>query len=346
MQIDEAADLARASLGAFGLPADAGIAFIKYRENHVFRADADGAAYAVRLHRPGYRTDGEIRTELEYVRALRDAGVPVPELLTTTDGAPFARVAHGGHERLVSVQRWLVDAQPFGEIEAALSGEHSPEPEASARIGALLARLHVAAQRIGRPAGFERAAWDADGLAGAAPLWGDPRGLAALAPDERAVIDAALPALHDALRRLPTTPDVYGVVHADATPENVLATGDGFTLIDFDDFGTGWFAFDLVTALFHHTGHARAAAYERALIDGYEAIRPLSPAERDAWDALDLARGLTYLGWAAERAGDPASDFVGAAVAPLVVRAARSFVAGEPAPWRTAALASDRKDAR
>ncbi|HWV47995.1 MAG TPA: phosphotransferase, partial [Microbacterium sp.] len=180
---------------------------------------------------------------------------------------------------------------------------------------------------------------------GETPLWGDPRALGTLSADEVALLDRALPKLHAVLRGLGTDSETYGVVHADSTPENVLETDAGFTLIDFDDFGTGWFVFDLVTALFHHTGHPRAAEYERALIAGYEAIRPLCTGEREAWDALDLARGLTYLGWAAERAGDPASEFIGEAVAPLVLRAARAFVDDAPAPWRHA-LTTDRKDAR
>ncbi|MGM1029373.1 MAG: phosphotransferase enzyme family protein [Actinomycetota bacterium] len=336
MEIDEATAVARLALGAYGLPDDAPITFVKHRENHVFRADAPGASYAVRVHRSGYHSEGEIRTELEYVRALRDAGVPVPEVLATLDGSPFARITSGDRMHLVSLQRWLVDAVPFGDIDAALAGTHAPEPAEFEEIGAMLARLHVTTARIGVPDGFERAAWDADGLAGRAPLWGDPRALRALDGDARALLDMAVPALHDRLRRLGTDPARYGVVHADATPENILRCGDGFVLIDFDDFGTGWFVFDLVTALFHHTGHPRAAEYERALLAGYEAIRPLSDAERSSWDALDLARGLSYLGWAAERPHDPASAFIAGTVAPIVLRAAAAFVAGDRAPWRAA----------
>lgn len=335
MTIDEATAIVRRALPAFGLPDDATITFVKHRENHVFRAETAGASYAVRLHRAGYRTDEEVRTELEYVRALRDVGVPVPEVLATADGSPFARVAQGG-VHLVSLQRWILDAAPFGDIDAALAGRHSPEPVRFEQIGALLARLHLAAARLGMPEGFDRCAWDADALAGRAPLWGDPRALTALDADARALLDAAMPILHARLLAIGSGTDRYGVIHADATPENILLRGDDLALIDFDDFGTGWFVFDLVTALFHHTGHARAAEYERALLAGYEALRPLSAAERAAWDALDLARGLSYLGWAAERPHDPASDFIASAVTPIVLRAAAAFVAGDRAPWRAA----------
>jgi hypothetical protein len=35
-------------------------------------------------------------------------------------------------------------------------------------------------------------------------------------------------------------PEVYGVIHADSTPDNILVSGEEFMLIDVDDFGEGW----------------------------------------------------------------------------------------------------------
>ncbi|WP_191089339.1 phosphotransferase enzyme family protein [Microbacterium radiodurans] len=334
MQLDDAIRIARAALPHFGLDDAAPIAFVKYRENHVFRADDPAGPVAVRLHRPGYRDDDEVRTELEYLRALRAAGVPVPDVLTTTGGAPFVRLGHGETERLVSVQRWIRDAAPFGDIAPALSGEHDPEPEEFAAIGRLLGRLHAAGDVIGRPAAFRRGSWDAAGLAGPDPLWGDPSALASLTADEREIIADGARGLFARLRILASSAADYGIVHADATPENLLVTAGGLALIDFDDFGLGWFVFDLVTAIFHHARNPRYPDYERAIIEGYRSERPLSAVSLAAWDDFMLARGLTYLGWAAERPGDPASDFISAVVAPWVVEIADAARTDRPAPWR------------
>lgn len=342
MQLDDAFAIARSALEVFGLDPEARIDFVKYRENHVFRVHggADGDV-AMRLYRPGYRDDDEALTELTYVRALADAGVPVPEIVPTTTGALFAVVAVAGVERRVSVQRWIADATPFGDIESALAGRHSPDPEEFALIGGVLGRMHAAAVAIGRPEGFRRAAWDADGLVGSAPLWGDPRALRSLSEGDREVIGRALPMLHARLDALGSGRELYGVVHADATPENVMRTPAGYALIDFDDFGEGWYAFDLVTTLFHHVHHPRFPEYEAALRAGYTAVRPLGESELAAWDALLLARGLTYLGWAGQRPGDPASDFISHAVAPWVVDAAAALAAGRSAPWRSASTVSE-----
>lgn len=347
MHIDLAHHVAQAALVPFGIDPDARLDFIKYRENHVFRAtEPAGGSSAIRLHRPGYRDEGELLTELTYLRALREAGVEVPEVVPTDTGELFTLVRVGGESRHVSVQRWVEDARPFGDIESVLAGRHHPEPEAFVRIGALLGRLHAAAIRIGVPADFRRSAWDAAGLAGPTPLWGDPRTLASLTSQEHSAIDRALPALHAQFSALSKEASVFGVIHADASPENLLETADGVVLIDFDDFGTGWFVFDLVTAIFHHAHHPRYLDYERAIIAGYTQERPLGEEEVAAWDAFMLARGLTYLAWAAERPGDPASDFVAANVAPWVAELAELYTQDKPSPWRAPTHLIPGKDPR
>lgn len=335
MHIDVARGIAQAALTPFGLHPEARIDFIKYRENHVFRAtEPSGASVAIRLHRPGYRNEDELRSELQYLCSMREAGVAVPEVVPTLDGELFTVVQVGEDSRHVSVQRWVEDASPFGDIESVLAGRHNPDPAAFAGIGALLGRMHAASIEIGMPADFRRAAWDAAGLCGATPLWGDPRLLKSLTAEEREAVDRAVPALHAQFSGFSTASSAFGVIHADASPENVLETADGLVLIDFDDFGAGWFVFDLVTAVFHHALHPRYLEYEAAIISGYSRERTLSSEELGAWDAFMLARGLTYLAWAAERPGDPASNFVAAHVAPWVAQLADLYNRGETSLWR------------
>ncbi|MGP3534527.1 phosphotransferase enzyme family protein [Microbacterium sp. RD1] len=336
MELDSAARLVRDALARYGIDPAADVEFVKYRENHVFRVTAsDGGCYAVRLHRPGYHDDDEIRTELRYLDALSEAGVPVPRVRRADDGELVSVVAAAGHARLVSVQEWIADATPFGDIEGALSGSHDPHADAFAEIGTVIGRLHAAAGRIGTPEGFRRPAWDADGLAGDRPLWGDPTALAGLSPDARRAISRGRDHVQGTLSALDRSREVFGVIHADATPENVMLTPAGVVLIDFDDFGTGWYAFDLVTAVFHHARNPRYLEFEYAVQSGYAQSRPLAAEELAVWDDLMLARGLTYLGWAAQRPADPASEFIAAFVAPWVADVAGALTAGEPAPWRT-----------
>ncbi|KAA9151603.1 phosphotransferase [Microbacterium lushaniae] len=347
MELDVAHRLARAALPLFGLDPRSAVDFVKYRENHVFRVtESAGSAFAVRLHRPGYRDDDEIRTEVSYLDALASAGLPVPAVRRTTDGALFSTVTAEGQVRSVSVQHWVAGARPFGDIDAALSGRHDPPASAFSEIGAVLGRVHAAAVRIGEPEGFRRGSWDAEGLAGPRPLWGDPTALPSLTPVRRAAVERGVRHVHRRLRALGTDRDIFGVIHADATPENLLQTAGGFVLIDFDDFGTGWYVFDLVTAVFHHARNPHYPGFEKAIRAGYGASRPLSDAEIAAWDDFMLARGLTYLGWAADRPGDPASEFISETVAPWVADIAAALTSGAPAPWRVSDLRSPAQENR
>ncbi|HLY78646.1 MAG TPA: hypothetical protein VKQ70_04690, partial [Caulobacteraceae bacterium] len=54
-----------------------GLELVALSENVTFRVTdrRDGAAYVLRLHRPGYHTLGELNSERIWTRALADAGI-------------------------------------------------------------------------------------------------------------------------------------------------------------------------------------------------------------------------------------------------------------------------------
>ena len=45
---------------------------IAARENAVYKISTDTVTYALRLHRQGYRTDAELRSELQWMHAVSD----------------------------------------------------------------------------------------------------------------------------------------------------------------------------------------------------------------------------------------------------------------------------------
>lgn len=325
--INAAAALARAALPHFGVDEDATLAFVKYRENVVFRVDDDGDTYALRIARPGYRTDAQVESEVAYVRALRAVGVEVPDFIDTRDGSVMSVHQDGDQRHQVLVQEWVDGGTPLEDIAHGFDGTSALTAAQFERIGALAARMHDAAGEIGKPAGYDRPAWDAEGLAGSAPLWGDPRAVAELTADQVALLDAASASLRRLLADAGEDAEVFGVLHADFTPENILVTESGdLVLIDFDDFGEGWHAFDLATTLFFFQPHPSYLEYREALERGYTADGTDRSRTLALVDPLLLARGLTYLGWAAERRGDEAAEFLVAEVVPLVLRLAREHL--------------------
>lgn len=327
MNAEAAIRTVRGALELYGFEETAAIELVKYRENYVFRlSTGTGESYAVRLHRAGYRTDAEIRTELAYLDALAGRGLSVPEVVPTLAGDLMCTVrAEDGTVFQLDLQRWMEDARPLGDIAEALAGAGGLEAGTFRRLGVLTAQLHNLTSAIGRVPGFQRGAWDADGLVGDAALWGNPLAVEGLGQDNAALLQTALERLRRDLRTTDASAGRYGVIHADLTPENILVQDGRLVMIDFDDFGEGWHLFDLATILFFYQPHPQYEAYRQALLEGYGSVRTLPDGFLDPWEAMLLARGLTYLGWAGERRGDAEAAFIAERVVPLVLRLARRY---------------------
>ena len=55
---------------------------LKYRENAVYRVMApNGRPAALRIHRYGYHSDAELRSELNWMQALQADGIDVPNII-------------------------------------------------------------------------------------------------------------------------------------------------------------------------------------------------------------------------------------------------------------------------
>lgn len=340
--------LITAAKRAWGVDDAATTTFIKERENIVFRIDSPAhGPLALRFHRPSYRSGREVASEIAWLDALGRDGLSVPRVLPATDGSTLVRLHdEGGRTVHASVQHWIEDAEPLGDVAELFAGAPlHPALDAEA-LGGLAARLHDAAERLPRPAGFTRAPWDRDALVGPRPLWGDPAALTVLGPDDRATLRAVADRIDARLRALPTTPRHYGLIHADLTLENVLVDETGrLTAIDFDDFGEGWYLFDLATILFFATPRADYPALSDAVLAGYSRNRELAGPAWEAWDELLVARGLSYLGWAAGRPETDAARFIESAVAPWVLRAARALLDDAPMPWGPRPTRAERTSA-
>jgi Ser/Thr protein kinase RdoA (MazF antagonist) len=292
--------LAESALVHWGLP-HSELELIKYRENAVFRVDAaDGARYALRIHRHGYHSDEALRSELGWMQALQAAGIPVPELVTDREGQPFrtVRAASVPEPRQVDLFRWL-DGRQLGSVERGVDNTGSIAT-VYRTVGELMARVHEQAVDWSPPRGFRRHAWDADALVGEEPLWGRFWELPSLSHDQRALLQAARHRLRQDLARYgadPANRGRYSLIHADFVVENLMVNGDEVRLIDFDDAGYGWHLFDLATALHFELEEAYYPQAFEALVEGYRRHRELPDSQLAHMPMFYLARSTTYLGW-------------------------------------------------
>ncbi|MDC1482535.1 phosphotransferase, partial [Ascidiaceihabitans sp.] len=59
---------------------------IAARENAVYKVETGTQNFALRLHRKGYRTDAELRSELQWMQAISSDGIKVPTPIPTQTG--------------------------------------------------------------------------------------------------------------------------------------------------------------------------------------------------------------------------------------------------------------------
>lgn len=237
--------------------------------------DGAGARYILTMY--------EFRIELNdlpYFLSLLDhlaaRGCPVPRTIHDRAGALYRM---RGDKALA-----LIEFLPGVSVSEPTVGQ-------ARAVGAALAQMHAAAADFAgtRANGMGLAEWqrlfDACGAEGLASI--DPA-LAGLVAEHLPRVAQAWPS------GLPRS-----VIHADMFPDNVLMLGDKVTgLIDFYFACNDLMAYDVAVThaawCFDASGRHFDASLSRALLEGYESIRPLLPAERAALPLLAQGAALRF----------------------------------------------------
>jgi Ser/Thr protein kinase RdoA (MazF antagonist) len=255
---------------------------INVSENHTWRIDTPSGPSILRLHRPFYQSPAAIESELAWVAALRDL-LPVPRPIAGRDGRALQRVADR--------QAVLFDFEPG--LEPAEDGDLAPLFEVLGRYAAT-AHRHVGSWQ--RPRDFFRPAWTAASILDADGLWGDWRAAPGVDPVRGTLAGLDL-VLRDRLAAYGTSPDRFGLIHADMRLTNLLVDGDDVTLIDFDDCGFGWFVYDLAASLSFIELRADRLDLIGAWLRGYTAVRPLAAEDIAMIEPMILLRRMALLAW-------------------------------------------------
>jgi Ser/Thr protein kinase RdoA (MazF antagonist) len=303
---------------------------VKFRENAVFRVlTPDGRPAALRVHRYGYHSDAELRSELLWMQALRASGISVPGIIPTRAGELFTIVVLDGvpEPRQADLLEWL-DGAPLGTIETGLSSAVTDLRHAFGEVGRLVARLHNHATTWPLPHGFARHAWDTEGLIGAEPFWGRYWELDGLTESDRRLLEAARGHARTDLAAFGRAPETYGLIHSDFIMDNILLDGNRLSLVDFDDAGFGWHLFDLATALLWFHGDGRFETIQAALLEGYRRERELSDETLKRLPLFYLMRCFTYLGWVHTRRDAQSAREITPAVIGFARRFADDYLSG------------------
>ncbi|GAA3981966.1 homoserine kinase [Comamonas faecalis] len=213
---------------------------------------------------------------LHLMKHLAHAGIPVPD----PQADPQGEILHQVAGKPASLATRL-----------AGSSQLAPAPAHCAAVGQMLARMHLAARN------FERVQPNLRAL----PWWNEtaPTVLPHLPPAQAALLRAELAyqnhvAAGSAYGALPRGP-----VHADLFRDNVLFTGEQLTgIFDFYFAGVDTWLFDLAVTLNDWCVHLPTGAHDeeraQALLAAYEAVRPLSAAERELLPTMARAGALRF----------------------------------------------------
>ncbi len=290
------------ALGAFPI-ARGELRLVTVGENVTFRVTDrhDGAAYVLRLHRPGYHTLEELNSEHVWVRALAEAGVGVPTPVPARDGREYVSVlvAGTGEHRHAGMARWT-EGQLLSEV-LDHTADHRVVEGYFEQLGTIAASIHNQSSAWRVPETFRRHALDRDGLMGDAPFWGPFWDHALLSGAERRLLLDTRDRIRGVLDRYGQPPSTWSLIHADMHPGNILIDGDRLTVIDFDDAAFGWHQYEIAVALIHHQTAANFAAIEGAFLRGYRALRDMPDEALALLPMFRLMRGMAQIGWFHQR---------------------------------------------
>jgi len=210
------------------------------------------------------------------MKHLAEKGIPVPNPAANRDGD----ILHTLNEKPTAVVN-------------RLSGQSQLAPEAvhCAAVGTMLARMHLAGEDYNRSQPNLRGlAWWNDTVPVVLPYL--DKAQASLLQSELAYQNhIANGAAYQALPR--------GPVHADLFRDNVMFDGSTLTgLFDFYFAGVDTWLFDLAVCMNDwcidlHTGEL-ASDRAQAMLEAYQAVRPLRPAERQLLPAMLRAGALRF----------------------------------------------------
>lgn len=235
--------------------------------NAIFRIDtAGGARYVLRINRPGHRALVDIHSELVWLDALRhETDLLVSEPVRRRDGELIATIEAPGvpEPRHCALFRWI----------EGRGARRRPSPGIVAEMGRMLARLHDHADRFSPPPGFTTHTLDRVWPKGRPPAIDDDRPDERFSNEHREVLRHAAARVEAALATLSADPSGRRFLHADLHPGNIMLTGAGLAVIDFDDSLWCHPVQDAGIAFFYLQYYPNTDELRDALRRGYASLR-------------------------------------------------------------------------
>ncbi|TMQ12417.1 MAG: phosphotransferase [Deltaproteobacteria bacterium] len=262
-------------------------------ENFVYEAESqDGVPFVLRISHSTRRSFDYTMGEIEFVRYLGAAGIPVAQPILSEAGQFVERIADTDpdhHFVATAFERAdgivFDDAPPLKELYW--------KPPMFRDLGRIFARLHNRAQtyKLSNPR-FKRQEW----------YEYDVVDIDRFAPPEEQLVRDRTARIIERLKQLPRTPEGYGLIHADLHPHNFCFADGRITVFDFDNCEYAWYVKDIAVLVFYVArGEARGqredavATFLAPFLEGYRELRPCDRTWLELVpDMLALQRSMNY----------------------------------------------------
>ena len=268
---------------------------IKHRENAVFDVTLRGnVRVALRLHRPGYKKQEEIESELWWTNALAEQGFPVPVPVQNVDGNYLSEISP---EFIATVIKW-VNGKPIGTVDA---NQFKISKQIDFELGKVIGNLHNITEDLSFPDWFSRPSWGIEGLLGEYPNWGKFWEGEHLRSKEKEIFTIARDRAYSLLKQYEKEGAKTLLIHADVIGENVFQNDSGISLIDFDDCGYGFPIYDLATATIQSLEDINYQRRCNLILEGYDKVRSLKQVDTDLFPIFAMLRVLATSAWIVPR---------------------------------------------
>jgi Ser/Thr protein kinase RdoA (MazF antagonist) len=315
----------RRDLPRWGLSPQAQVSLLNVSENATFAlSEPQGAELVLRVHRVGYSSAEEIRSELAWMSALREEGI--------VDGAAPVSGADGAFVQVLESLEGEVHPRRFAVAFERLPGREPDAREAVqwfGRLGEITARMHAHSRSWVLPEGFCRKRWDFDAMVGERGFWGPWRAAIGLDDIGIAVLERALARLRQRLEQIGESAEVFGLVHADLRLANLLVDGHHLRVIDFDDCGFSWYLYDFATAVSFIEHEPMVPTLLRSWLAGYRRRLALSDEAAADIPAFVILRRILLTAWLASHAEVPFAREFGVDYTRGTVRLAQKWMNGD-----------------
>ena len=231
--------------------------------NMLFFLNTEDARFTLRLYQAGTSID-KIRSEIHWLNALwNKASIRTLAPVPGRDGEIIQSISPNDLPlRYATVYDWI----PGETLHTHFEAEKTPELIRS--LGTMLGRMHAVSETLELPDGFTRPRYDMG--------WVTSKIEAALGSDmdasteEQAKLSSLLSRFSQFATEYGEGRAVFGLIHSDLEPHNIIVSDGQPCPIDVVEFGFGYYLSDILTLSRHLSEDEQSIFFE-----GYQEIRSL-----------------------------------------------------------------------